>query len=62
MLADLVDLGEGLAEHCMAGSGSAAFFFDFEAAPPSVERGFVVRLFEHFGWLAWLIRFVEALW
>ena len=61
MLANLVDLDEGLAEHYIAGSESAAFFFDFEAAFPSIEHGFMMRLFKHFGWPDWLLRFVEAL-
>eukprot|EP00959_Pyramimonas_sp_CCMP1952_P384500 8058218-Pyramimonas_sp.AAC.1 len=61
MLAKLVDLDEGLAEHYIAGSESAAFFLDFEAAFPSIEHGFMMRLFRHFGWPTWLLRFVGAL-
>ena len=61
MVSNLVDVDEGMAEHYLADSESLAIFFDFEAAFPSIEHGFLIRLLRHFGWPVWLIRFVEAL-
>ena len=33
----------------------------FEAAFPSIEHGFLLRLLRHFGWPEWLLRFASAL-
>eukprot|EP00959_Pyramimonas_sp_CCMP1952_P073728 1541140-Pyramimonas_sp.AAC.1 len=48
MLSNLVDVEEGMAEHYVGAHGSMAVFFDFEAAFPSIEHEFLLRLLRHF--------------
>ncbi|CAK0891651.1 unnamed protein product [Prorocentrum cordatum] len=43
MLSTLIDVEEGVAQHYVDNDGPMAIFFDFEAALPSTEHGFLLQ-------------------
>ena len=43
------------------GKGGLAFFFDYAAAFPSIERRILMTFFKHLGWPRWLLTFIEAI-
>ena len=61
MLANLVDVDEGMCRSVLLEEGSLAVFIDFAAAFPSVEHGFLSEIFKAAGWPDWLISFVDTL-
>ena len=61
MMSNLVDVDEAMISIAMMGDGSAAIFYDFAAAFPSVEHQLLHSFFKHLGWPAWLLNMIEIL-
>ena len=58
MIANLLDVEEGMYTAAATGSGGLSFFFDFEAAFPSVEHDSLHGYFAYLGWPPWLLQFM----
>ena len=61
MLANLVDIEEGMLYAAPSSDNAAAIFFDFAAAFPSIEHGCMRRVFEKLRWPPSLLRFIDFL-
>ncbi len=61
MLANLLDVDEGMIDAAYNGEGGLAFFFDFAAAFPSIEHDFFKSFFAELGWPKWILNFINVL-
>ena len=61
MIANLLDVEESMYTTAATGSGGLSFFFDFEAAFPSVEHDSLHGFFAYLGWPSWLLQFIRCL-
>ena len=61
MLSNVVDIDEAMAQCALRGGKGAAWFYDFQAAFPSVAHDFLLQVLEAAGLPAWLLRFVQVL-
>ena len=61
MLANLVDMDEGMVSAMCSSDDGAALFFDFAAAFPSIEHEYMMHVFRHLSWPTWLLRFIQVL-
>ena len=61
MLANVVDIDEAMAHAALEEDDAAAVFFDFEAAFPSVDHGYILEVLRSRGWPPWFITIVELL-
>ena len=61
MLSNVVDIDEAMQRVALEGCSGAAWFFDFQAAFPSVAHRFLLRTLTAAGLPEWLLRFVHRL-
>ncbi|CAK0794469.1 unnamed protein product [Prorocentrum cordatum] len=61
MLANLMDIEEAMLHNSLVYESSAAVFFDFEAAFPSVSQEFLMEVISARGWPTWCTCLVRAL-
>eukprot|EP00959_Pyramimonas_sp_CCMP1952_P149882 3136330-Pyramimonas_sp.AAC.1 len=61
MLSNVVDVDEAMQRAALEGDAGAAWFFDFQAAFPSVAHAFLLRVLSAAGLPEWLLRFVRLL-
>ena len=61
MISNLLDIDEAILNHALQGEDSAAIFYDFAAAFPSIEQEFFHQFFLKLGWPKWLLNFVHSL-
>ena len=61
MLANLMDVEEGMVDAALSETDPVAVFLDFEAAFPSLSQDFIRKVLEARGWPVWMQRFVGVL-
>ena len=61
MISNLLDIDEAILNHALQGEDSAAIFYDFAAAFPSIEQEFFHQFLQRLGWPKWLLNFVHSL-
>ena len=61
MLANLLDVEEGMVKQAGESEDGVTIFYDFAAAFPSIEHQFFHAFFQSLGWPEWLLRIIRIL-